>query len=55
MTDTPLFTPEALEAARIHFAHPVEFVMGCAQIDQLPPPTHRKWPLPGAPMWASPA
>jgi GTP-binding protein len=38
MTDTALFTPQALETARIHFAHPVEFVMGCAQIDQLPPP-----------------
>jgi GTP-binding protein len=28
---------EAIEAARILFAHPVSFIMGCAKIDQLPP------------------
>jgi GTP-binding protein len=27
-----------LEAARVLFAHPVTFVMGCAKIEQLPPP-----------------
>ena len=35
MTET--FTPEELEAGRIAFAHPVEFIMGCAKVDQLPP------------------
>ena len=30
------FTPEALEAARILFARPSSFVMGAAEIDQLP-------------------
>jgi GTP-binding protein len=30
------FTPEALEAARVLFAHPVEFLMGAAKIEQLP-------------------
>jgi len=34
--DTP-FTPDELEAARIAFAHPVDFLMGCAKIEQLPP------------------
>ena len=38
MTDTPLFSDEALEAARILFARPASFVMGCAKIDQLPAP-----------------
>ncbi len=31
------FTAEDLEAARVLFARPAEFMMGCAQIDQLPP------------------
>jgi GTP-binding protein len=31
------FTPEELEAARVLFARPVEFLMGAAQIAQLPP------------------
>ena len=31
------FTPEEIEAARIAFARPVEFMMGAAKIDQLPP------------------
>src|ERR1700722_12986223 len=38
MIDEAVFTPEAVEAARGMFAHPVEFMMGCAAIDQLPPP-----------------
>lgn len=33
-----LFDAETLEAARIAFAHPVSFLMGCAKVDQLPPP-----------------
>ena len=32
------FDADALETARILFARPAEFVMGCAQIDQLPAP-----------------
>ena len=32
------YSADALETARIAFAHPVEFVMGCAKIEQLPPP-----------------
>ena len=32
-----VFTEADLEAARVAFAHPVEFIMGCAKIDQLPP------------------
>ena len=32
------FTPEALEQARILFARPATFVMGCAKIEQLPEP-----------------
>ena len=35
MTD-PAFPPEALEAARVLFAHPSSFVMGAAAIEQLP-------------------
>ena len=38
---TPLdavFDEEAVEAARVLFAHPVSFMMGCAAIEQLPPP-----------------
>ena len=38
MTD---FTDEELEAARVLFARPATFVMGCARIEQLPPPD---WP-----------
>ena len=38
LEDETVFTPEAIEAARVLFAHPCEFMMGCAQIDQLPPP-----------------
>ena len=33
-----LFTDDALETARVMFAHPVDFMMGCAQMEQLPPP-----------------
>ena len=33
-----VFDDEAIEAARVLFAHPVAFMMGCAAIDQLPPP-----------------
>ena len=36
MTDT--FDDEALEAARVLFARPAEFIMGAAAIHQLPPP-----------------
>ena len=32
------FTPEQIEAARVLFARPVEFTMGAAKIEQLPPP-----------------
>ena len=38
MTDDPIFTSDELEAARVLFARPAEFIMGCAQIDQLPAP-----------------
>ncbi len=33
-----VFDDEAIEAARVLFAHPVAFMMGCAAIEQLPPP-----------------
>ena len=33
-----VFSPEEIEAARVAFAHPVSFLMGCAKIEQLPPP-----------------
>ena len=32
------FTADELETARVTFARPAEFIMGCAQIDQLPAP-----------------
>jgi GTP-binding protein len=32
------FTEEAIEAARVLFARPAEFLMGAAKIEQLPPP-----------------
>ena len=32
------FAEEYIEAARIMFARPAEFIMGCAKIEQLPPP-----------------
>jgi GTP-binding protein len=32
------FDEEYIEAARIMFARPAEFIMGCAKIEQLPPP-----------------
>ncbi|WP_296818994.1 ribosome biogenesis GTP-binding protein YihA/YsxC [Brevundimonas sp.] len=35
---TDVFTDEQLEAARVAFARPVEFMMGAAKIEQLPPP-----------------
>ncbi len=34
----PLFSEAALEAARVLFARPVEFLLGAAHTDQLPPP-----------------
>ena len=34
MTET--FTEEEIEAARVMFARPVDFLMGCAKIEQLP-------------------
>ncbi len=33
-----VFTPELLEAARLTFARPSEFLLGCAAVEQLPPP-----------------
>ena len=33
-----VFDAEALEAARVFFAHPVKFMMGAVAIDGLPPP-----------------
>ena len=36
MADEGPFSPEALEAARVLFARPVDFLMGAAKIDQLP-------------------
>lgn len=38
MSEDPVFTPEDIEAARILFAQPATFVMGCAKIEQLPAP-----------------
>jgi GTP-binding protein len=32
-----VFTPEDIEAARVLFARPVEFLLGAARIEQLPP------------------
>jgi GTP-binding protein len=37
--NAPVFTEEEIEAARITFAREAEFVMGAAQIGQLPPAT----------------
>jgi GTP-binding protein len=31
------FTDAEIEAARVAFAHPIAFLMGCAKVDQLPP------------------
>ena len=33
-----LFTPELMEAARVTFARPASFLLGCAHVEQLPPP-----------------
>ena len=39
MSETdPVFDAEALEAARVFFAHPVTFMMGAVAIEGLPPP-----------------
>ncbi len=38
MTDTPVFTDDEIEAARILFAHPVAFMMGAVKMDGLPAP-----------------
>lgn len=39
MTDAEaVFDEQAIEAARVLFAHPVAFMMGATTIDQLPPP-----------------
>ena len=32
------FAPELLEAARVSFARPARFLLGCAAVEQLPPP-----------------
>jgi GTP-binding protein len=37
VSEAAVFTPEALEAARVLFARPVRFLMGAAAIDGLPP------------------
>jgi len=37
-TPEPLFTDEAIEAARVMFARPAVFMMGAAKMDGLPPP-----------------
>ena len=37
MTDEAAFDEEALEAARVFFAHPVSFLMGAVAMDGLPP------------------
>ena len=37
MTDEAAFDEEALEAARVFFAHPVNFLMGAVAMDGLPP------------------
>jgi GTP-binding protein len=34
----PVFTEDQIEAARVLFAHPCDFIMGAAAIEQLPPP-----------------
>ena len=36
--DEPLFSDEAIEQARVLFAHPVEFMMGAVRMDGLPDP-----------------
>ena len=33
-----VFTPELVEAARLAFARPARFLLGCAAVEQLPPP-----------------
>ena len=38
MTDAAVFEPEEIEAARVLFARPAVFLMGCAKIEQLPEP-----------------
>ena len=38
MIDETEFTPEEIEAARVLFARPATFIMGCAKIEQLPTP-----------------
>ncbi len=38
MTETAAFDAEALEAARVFFAHPVSFLMGAVSIEGLPTP-----------------
>ena len=38
MSETELFGAEQLEAARVLFARPAQFVMGAAKIEQLPSP-----------------
>ena len=39
MAEEGAFTAEAVEAARVLFARPVDFMMGAAQIHQLPEPS----------------
>jgi GTP-binding protein len=39
MAQEEAFSPDALEAARVLFARPVDFMMGAAQIHQLPEPS----------------
>ena len=38
MTPSETYTGEALEYARVLFAHPIEFLMGCVRMEDLPSP-----------------
>ena len=38
MTESLIFTEEEIEAARVRFAHPVEFMMGAVKMEGLPAP-----------------
>jgi GTP-binding protein len=38
VTDTPIFTDEQIEAARVRFAHEVAFMMGAVAMEGLPAP-----------------
>jgi GTP-binding protein len=38
MTTSQIFTGDALEYARVLFAHPIDFLMGCVRMEDLPSP-----------------